>query len=166
VAALVVLVEVVLAEAAQAEAGNTSFSTKKMIRRDFIQAEIAKLAQALAKLLGLKAVGKTQEAGDLIDKTLLNDFDLKLEDLLLLDEDKFKKLLADRRYPTQKLDLLSQFLLESISPFQTNPKTFHLLDHILLIYQLLEQEHHTQSFENLSRKQTILQFLKQNQQHG
>lgn len=134
-----------------------------MIRRDFLQAEITKLAQALAKILGLKAVGNTQEADDLINKTLLNDFDLTLEDLLLLDEDQFKKLLADRKYPTQKLDLLSQFLLESVFPFQPNPKTFHLLDHILLIYQILEQEHHTQSFENLNRKQNILQFLNQNE---
>ncbi|WP_299288311.1 hypothetical protein [uncultured Mucilaginibacter sp.] len=137
-----------------------------MIRRDFIQAEIAKLAQALAKILGLKAVGNTQEAEGLINKLLLNDFDLELDNLLLLDEDQFKKLLADRKYPPQKLDLLSQFLLESISPFQPTPKTFHLLDHILLIYQILEQEHHTQSFENLSRKQNILQFLNQNEQHG
>ena len=137
-----------------------------MIRRDFIQAEIAKLAQALAKILGLKAVGNTQEAEDLINKSLLNDFDLKPEDLLLLDENQFSKLLANRKYPPQKLDLLSQFLLESVSPFQPNPKTFQLLDHILLIYQMLEQEHHTQSFENLSRKQNILQFLNQNEQHG
>ncbi|MEX8546044.1 MAG: hypothetical protein V5804_00455 [Mucilaginibacter sp.] len=137
-----------------------------MIRRDFIQAEIAKIAQALAKILGLKKAGNTQEADDLINKSLLNDFDLKLDDLLLLDENQFKKLLADRKYPPQKLDLLSQFLLESVFPFQPNPKTFQLLDHILLIYQLLEQEHHTQSFENLSRKQNILQFLNQNQQHG
>lgn len=137
-----------------------------MIRRDFIQAEIAKLVQALAKILGLKAAGNTQEAEDLINKSLLNDFDLKPEDLLLLDENQFKKLLAERKYPTQKLDLLSQFMLESVSPFQPNPKTFHLLDHILLIYQVLEQEHHTQSFENLNRQQNILQFIKQNEQHG
>ena len=137
-----------------------------MIRRDFIQAEIAKIAQALAKILGLKKAGNTQEADDLINKSLLNDFDLKLEDLLLLDENQFKKFLAERKYPPQKLDLLSQFLLESVFPFQSNPKTFQLLDHILLIYQMLEQEHHTQSFENLSRKHAILQFLNQNEQHG
>ena len=137
-----------------------------MIRRDFIQAEIEKIAKALAKIMGLKEASNLQEADDLINKSLLNDFDLKADDLLLLDEKQFKKLLADRKYLPQKLDLLSQFLLESVSPFQPNPKTFHLLDHILLIYQLLEQEHHTQSFENLSRKQNIIQFLNQNKQHG
>ncbi|WP_419800817.1 hypothetical protein [Mucilaginibacter sp.] len=137
-----------------------------MIRRDFIQAEIEKIAKALAKIMGLKEASNLQEADDLINKSLLNDFDLKADDLLLLDEKQFKKLLADRKYLPQKLDLLSQFLLESVSPFQPNPKTFHLLDHILLIYQLLEQEHHTQSFENLSRKQNIIQFLNQNEQHG
>ena len=137
-----------------------------MIRRDFIQAEIEKIAKALAKIMGLKEASNLQEADELINKSLLNDFDLKADDLLLLDEKQFKKLLADRKYLPQKLDLLSQFLLESVSPFQPNPKTFHLLDHILLIYQLLEQEHHTQSFENLSRKQNIIQFLNQNKQHG
>ena len=134
-----------------------------MIRRNFLQAEINKLAQALAKILGLKEVGKTQEAEDQISKSLLNDFDLKLEDLLLLDEVQFKKLLADRKFPTQKLDLLGQFLLESVSPFQQNPETITALNHVLTIFQLLEQEHHTQSLDNLSRQQNIIQFLNFNQ---
>lgn len=134
-----------------------------MIRRDFLQAEIEKLAQAMAKILGLKEAGKTQEAADLINKSLLNDFDLKLEDLLLLDENQFKKLLADRKYPAQKLDLLGRFLLESVSPFQQNPETITTLNHVLMIFQMLEQEHHTQSFDNLIRQQNIVQFLKPNQ---
>lgn len=133
-----------------------------MIRRDFLQAEIAKLAQALAKILGLKEAGKKQEAVFAINKSLLEDFDLKPDGLLHLDPDQFKQLLAAKNYPAQKLDLLSQFLLESVSPYKENPETFTTLNHVLLIYSLLEQEHHTQSLENLNRQQTIIQFLNRN----
>lgn len=137
-----------------------------MIRRDFLQAEIAKLAQALAKILGLKDAGKVQEADDLISKSLLQDFDLSIDELLLLDSNQLKLLLSTKNFPTQKLDLLSQFLWESVSPFQHKLETVAVLNHILTIYQLLEQEHHTQSFENLSRKRSIIQFLEQHNAHG
>ncbi len=137
-----------------------------MIRRDFLQAEIAKLAQALAKILGLKEAGKKQEVIFAINKSLLEDFDLKLDDLLLLNSDQFKQLLAAKNYPSQKLDLLSQFLWESISPFQPKPETFFIINHILIIYQLLEQEHHTQSLENLNRQQILTKYLQHNQQNG
>jgi len=133
-----------------------------MIRRDFLQAEIAKLAQALAKILGLKEAGKKQEAVFVINKSLLEDFDLEIDKLLLLDDDQFKQLLKTKNYPPQKLDLLSQFLLESVSPFEAKPETFTILNHILTIYQLLEQEHRTQSFENLNRQKNIIQFLNRN----
>lgn len=132
-----------------------------MIRRDFLQAEIEKLAQALAKILGLKKVGKTQEAADLINKTLLQDFNLSLNETAQYDADDFKALLVSKNYPTEKLDLLSRFLLESVSPFQQNPETFTVLNHVLTIYQFLEREHHTQSLENLNQKRVILQFLQQ-----
>lgn len=137
-----------------------------MIRKDFLQAEIAKLAQALAKILGLKNDGKMQEADDLISKSLLHDFDLSINELLLLDGDQLKLLLSTKNFPAQKLDLLSQFLWESVSPFQQNPKTIAVLNHVLTIYQSLEQDHHTQSFENLSRKRSIIQFLEQHNAHG
>jgi hypothetical protein len=137
-----------------------------MIRRDFLQAEIAKLAQALAKILGLKNVGKVQEADDLITKSLLQDFDLSINELLLLDTNQLKLLLSTKNFPTEKLDLLSQFLLESVSPFQSNPETIAVLNHVLTIYEILEQEHHTQSFENLNRKQSITKFLDSNNAYG
>lgn len=133
-----------------------------MIRRDFLQAEIAKLAQALAKILGLKEAGKKQEAVFAANKSLLEDFDLEIDKLLLLDDDQFKQLLNTKNYPAQKLNMLSQFLLENASPFEAKSETFTTLNHILTIYNKLEQEHRTQSLENLNQQQNIVQFLKQN----
>ncbi len=131
-----------------------------MVRRDFLQAEIDKLVQALAKIAGLKQAGNKQEAEVLINKYLHDDFDLKPDELLLLNPDQLKELLAVKNYPAQKLDLLSRFLLESVSPFQPKPETITILNHVLTIYTLLEQAHHTQSLDNLNRQQNIIQFLK------
>lgn len=130
-----------------------------MIRRDFIQAEIAKIAQALAKIMGLKEASQNQEASDLISNTLLHDFNFSLNKVNSLEPAEFKKLLETKNYPKEKLDLLSKFLLESVSPFQNNTETILLLKNVLAIYQMLEQVHHTQSFENLNQQQTIIQFL-------
>lgn len=132
-----------------------------MIRRDFLQAEIEKLAQALAKIMGLKEASKTREADDLIDRTLDQGFDLDLDEISKTNSDELKMLLSAKNFPAEKLDLLSKFLLESVSPFQQNPETFTVLNHVLTIYQFLEREHHTQSLENLNQKRVILQFLQQ-----
>lgn len=132
-----------------------------MIRRDFLQAEIDKLAQALARIIGLKKASNNSEADDLIDKTLNQSFDMDLEEIIKADPNQLKQLLAAKNYPTEKLDLFGKFLLESVSPFQHNPETITVLNHVLFIYQLLEKEHHTQSFENLNQQQIILQFLQQ-----
>ncbi len=137
-----------------------------MIRRDFLQAEINKLAQALAKILGLKEAGKTQEADNLLSKSLLHDFDFNLTETKDLIPGDFKKLLLAKSYPAEKLDLLGRFLLESVSPFQKNPETILVLNHVLTIYQLLEQVYHTQSLENLNRQQSIIQFLEQDNLYG
>lgn len=130
-----------------------------MIRRDFLQAEINKLAQALAKIIDLKTDGNQAEAENLLHKHLQQDFDLDISDLINISSADFEKQLSDQNYPQQKLDLLSQFLFESVSPLQKNPETAVILNHILTIYSFLEQKHHTQSFENLNRKQIIIQFL-------
>ncbi len=132
-----------------------------MIRRDFVLAEIEKLAQALAKIIGLKKAGNDQEAEDLMDKTLDQSFNMDMEEIIKADPDQLKQLLAAKNYPTEKLDLFGKFLLESVSPFQHNPETITVLNHVLFIYQFLEKEHHTQSFENLNQQQIILQFLQQ-----
>lgn len=130
-----------------------------MIRRDFLQAEINKLAQVLAKIIDLKTDGNQAEAENLLHKHLQQDFDLDISDLINISSADFEKQLSDQNYPQQKLDLLSQFLFESVSPLQKNPETAVILNQVLTIYSFLEQKHHTQSFENLNRKQIIIQFL-------
>jgi len=74
--------------------------------------------------------------------------------------------LLAKSYPAEKLDLLGRYLLQSVSPFQKNPETILVLNHVLTIYQLLEQVYHTQSLENLNRQQSIIQFLEQDNLYG
>ncbi|MGI4727708.1 MAG: hypothetical protein ACRYGB_03970 [Janthinobacterium lividum] len=132
-----------------------------MIRRDFLQAEIEKLAQTLAKIMGLKEASQNQEAEVLLDKTLNQSFDLDLKEIQEADPQQLKQLLLVRNFPAEKLDLLSKFLVESVSPFQHNTETVIILSHVLTIYQFLAQEHHTQSFENMNQERVILQILQQ-----
>ena len=52
-----------------------------MIRKDFIEAEIQKLAQVLAKILGLKNDGNVDEGIETAFEALAESFGLSREDL-------------------------------------------------------------------------------------
>jgi hypothetical protein len=130
-----------------------------MLRRDYFQAEIEKLAQVLAKILGLKNQGKKEESYNLINETLLKDFDLG-PDSLNKPVEIFKILLQEKNYPSQKLDLLAQLLYEKAMLIEEPAQAIDLLKKVLIIFDALEKEHHQQSFENLSKRKIITGFLR------
>jgi hypothetical protein len=130
-----------------------------MLRRDYFQAEIEKLAQVLAKILGLKNQGKKEESYNLINETLLKDFDLG-PDSLNKPVEIFKILLQEKNYPFQKLDLLGQLLYEKAMLIEEPTQAIDLLKKVLIIFDALEKEHHQQSFENLSKRKIITGFLR------
>ena len=130
-----------------------------MIRRDFLMAEIQKLAQVLAKVLNLKSEGNVDQALELSRQTLREGFALDPETVENLSVEEFEEHIRSKSYETEKLDLLAQFLFESVYPFNTVPSTHTVLHKVLVIYNLLEREHHTLSMENFSRREMIDNFL-------
>lgn len=126
--------------------------------------DIEKLAQVLATILGLKQHGKVEEAHELINETLLNDFELDLQNLNTISVHDFALLLKKNNYNDKKLDLLGQLIFESAHPFrEEDPAIINKLHLVLLIFNLLETEHHIQSFENLAKREMVDNFLNNNQ---
>lgn len=130
-----------------------------MIRKDFIEAEIQKLAQILAKVLRFKNDGNVDDAVDLAYATLSDSFDLSPELLHNTSVEEFQLVLKSRGYSAEKLTMLSQFLFESVYPFQETDETFAILHKTAAVINLLESEYHQQSFENISRRELIDKFL-------
>ena len=128
-----------------------------------MMAEIKKLAQVLARILGLKNDNKLDEAEELLTSTVEENFGLSIDDLTAISIQDFETILKNKNYPSEKLDILGQFLFESVYPFEDIPETDTTLHKVLLIFRLLEEEHHIQSFDNLAKREMIDKFLNNRQ---
>ncbi|PRY48824.1 hypothetical protein B0I27_1136 [Arcticibacter pallidicorallinus] len=134
-----------------------------MIRKDFIEAEIQKLAQVLAKILGLKNDGNVDEGIDTAFEALSESFGLSREDLEQTSVEDFQSHLASKAYSPEKLNLMAQLMFETVYPFQEVAETFLILHKTAAVINLLETEHRQQSFENLARQEQINSFLNNRQ---
>jgi thioredoxin-like negative regulator of GroEL len=128
--------------------------------RDIIVDETQKLALVLARLLGFKAEGKADEFTHLAESTMLNEYDIALHEMLELSIEEFKIMLAEQNYSAGKLDALASVLYLNSEPLENNAETVKTLQKLLIIYDRLEQQYHRQSFENISKRKIIHQFLK------
>jgi hypothetical protein len=133
-----------------------------MFRKDYILSEIEKLALVIARLMGLKTEGKEDEFIHLADSTLLNEYNIPLDELLGLTIEDFRLRLENENYSADKFDALAQLLYLYSEPFGANPETLLTLQKVLIIFDLLEQKYHRQSFENINKRNRIYQFVKRN----
>jgi hypothetical protein len=130
-----------------------------MLRRDLITAEIQKLAQVLARIMGLKLEGKLAEADDLLMESLANDFGITPEELYSSSSDEFDELLTEKAFPAEKLEMLSQFFYSQFNPSVINPRNDSFAEKLSLIYRVLETRHHIVNMTNLDRQKLVDQYL-------
>jgi hypothetical protein len=133
-----------------------------MYRRDLLTAEIQKLAQALAKLMGLKQEGKLEEAGRAIDELLENDFGILYTDLLSSSLEDFDLFLQQKDFPSEKLDFFSQLLYLKFNTEDPTIENISLAKKLKLIYQTLEIKHHVVNMISIRRQKSIEQYLNLN----
>lgn len=128
-----------------------------MYRKDLITAEIERLAQVLARIMGLKLEGDLAKANGLFNETIENSF--KLSPAILEDSDTaaFENWLNETDLPAEKLDSLSEFLYYElgISP-QRNALIAPRLN---LIYKVLAEKHKIVHLVNFHRQEIIQQYL-------
>jgi hypothetical protein len=128
-----------------------------MYRKDLITAEIERLAQVLARIMGLKLEGDLAKANELFNDTIENSF--KLSPAILEDSDTtaFENWLNETDLPAEKLDSLSEFLYYElgISP-QRNALIAPRLN---LIYKVLAEKHKIVHLVNFHRQEIIQQYL-------
>ncbi|WP_316739590.1 hypothetical protein [Pedobacter aquatilis] len=128
-----------------------------MYRKDLITAEIQKLAEVLAKIMGLKLEGKFAEAQSIFDETIANAFHLPKAILESQDLDGFNNWLAESELPAEKLDSLSEFLYYELG---ISPERNKLIAPKLnLIYKLLSDKHKIVHLVNFHRQNNIQQYI-------
>ncbi|WP_316785476.1 hypothetical protein [Pedobacter frigiditerrae] len=128
-----------------------------MYRRDLITAEIEKLAQVLARIMGLKLELKLDEAELLFNETMLNSFSLSNSILYNKDNSSFEKWLNESDLPAEKLDSLSEFLYYQLSTsIEQNQIIAPKLNQI---YEHLSNKHKIVHLVNMHRQKIIQQYL-------
>jgi hypothetical protein len=133
-----------------------------MYRRDLLTAEIQKLAQALAKLMGLKQEGKLEEADRGIDELLENDFGILYADLLQSSLQDFEVYLQQKDFPAEKMDFLSQLFYLKFNKEDLSIANISLAQKLKLIYEVLELKHHVINMVSIGRQKSIEQYLNLN----
>ena len=132
------------------------------MQRDYLLNEAHKMALLIAKLMGLKAEDNNEEYQQYFNTILHNEYQTELAQLLALSETAFKDRIASAGYGAEKLNALSQMLYVFAEPFPVNEDTALLLKKVLVLFDLLESEHHVESFDNLTKRNKIYSFFKHN----
>jgi len=130
-----------------------------MYRKDLITSEIEKLAQVLARIIGLKTELKLKEAEDLLNETLQSSFGLDKSLLFDIDIQPFSDWLNSANLSAEKLNSLTDFLFSDLD-FEQNPINSQLLAQKLnLVYQFLSDKHQIVHLINLGRQKYIQQYI-------
>jgi endonuclease III len=133
-----------------------------MYQRDYILTEARKMALLIAKLMGLKTEDNEEEYMQYFNEILHDEYNTELNNLLQANDADFKALLANAGYSAEKLNALSQMLYVFAEPFNADEETASVLNKVLLIFDVLEQKHHYESFDNLNKRNQIYSFFKNN----
>jgi hypothetical protein len=133
-----------------------------MYTRDLVVDEARKMALLIARLLGIKAAGTSEDYKQEFNNILESEYNTELEKLLVLTEEEFNTLIQSGNYSSEKLNLLSQMLYVFAEPLEANAETRLLLKKVLAIFDLLEQKYHFQSFDNLTKQNAIYRYFKLN----
>lgn len=130
-----------------------------MFQRDFIMNEARKFALILAKLLGLKAEGEYEDYLKYFNEVLDEEYNEELAELIKLNDEDFKTRLIKAGYTPEKLNALSQILYIFAEPFTADEETSALLKKVMVIFDLLETEHHYESFDNITKRNVIYKYF-------
>jgi hypothetical protein len=133
-----------------------------MYRRDLLTAEIQRLTQALARIIGLKQQGKTEDVENALHEVFEKEFGIEFKDLLSSDLTTFEAVMNQKQFPSEKLDLFSQFLYLTFNTGKSQVEDKAISLKLQWLYQTLEQKHHIINMINLDRQKTIQQYINSN----
>ena len=128
-----------------------------MYRKDLITAEIQKLAEVLARIMGLKLEGKLRDAQAMFDETMEKSFTLATGSLEDTDLAIFKTWLESANLAPEKLDSLSEFLYYELGISAERNKL--IAPKLNMIYNYLSDKHKVVHLVNLHRQKTIQQYI-------
>ena len=128
-----------------------------MIRRDLLKAEIERLTQVLAKIMGLKLSGDFSPAQDLFNDSVEHYFSLPVSVLENQNNSVFVEWIENSNLPAEKLDSLSEFLYYELGV--NTDRNRLIAPKLNTVYQILAKKHKIVHLVNFHRQEIIKQYL-------
>ncbi len=126
-----------------------------MLKRDSLTAQMQQLSHTLAKVKRLIVENQEAEAQSAIRAALGDYFGTSITDLLETPTNLFRQQFSEQEFDPQELGLLADFLDEAANMEGDDANRRAIWEKMLILYDLLEQEHHVVSFTHIARRAEI-----------
>lgn len=130
-----------------------------MLKRDSLTAQMQQLSYTLAKVKRLIVEDENAEAYLTVSSVLADYFGTNITDLLETPANIFIQNLKRETFKPEELGLLADFLDVAAQLEESDASRHGLWQKVILIYDLLEEEHKVISFEHIARRGSISQEI-------
>src|SRR5690606_12762022 len=126
-----------------------------MLIRDSLTAMMQQLSHTLAKVKRLIVEDQQPDALSTLEGVLAEYFGTSITDLLETPANVFRQNLDKVGFLPEELSLLADFLDTAAGMRGADAERDRIWEKVLLIYDLLEQEHKVVSFDHIARRAAI-----------
>ncbi|MEC3878336.1 hypothetical protein [Parapedobacter sp. 10938] len=126
-----------------------------MLKRDSLTAMMQQLSHTLAKVKRLIVEDQHAEAVATLESVLGEYFGTSITDLLETPANIFRQQLDKADFLPEELSLLADFLDTAAEMRGEDAERDRIWEKVLLIYDVLEQEHKVVSFAHIARRAAI-----------
>ncbi|GEM_PF-486789 len=130
-----------------------------MLKRDSLTAQMQQLSHTLAKVKRLIVEEQKGEALSTLRSVLGEYFGTTVTDLLETPANLFRQNFNKAGFQAEELSLLADFLDTLADASERDTDRNGIWEKVLLIYDVLEQEHKVVSFAHIARKNEILALM-------
>lgn len=130
-----------------------------MLKRDSLTAQIQQLSHTLAKVKRLILEDQELKALENVNYTLSHYYGVTEQEIINMPGDLFTDRLREQQYKAEELNMLAAFLDELAGLSDDGLTRKSLWTKVISIYDLLEKEYHTLSFEHISRRDLLASAL-------
>ncbi len=126
-----------------------------MLKRDSLTAQMQQLSHTLAKVKRLIVEEQRVEALSTLEEVLGDYFGTSITDLLETPANIFRQQLDRAVFLPEELSLLADFLDTVAEMHDQHADRDRIWEKVLLVYDVLEQEHKVVSFAHIARRTAI-----------
>jgi len=130
-----------------------------MLKRDSLTAQMQQLSHTLAKVKRLILENQELKALENVNYTLSHYYGVTEQEIINMPGDLFTDRLREQQYKAEELNMLAAFLDELAGLSDDGLTRKSLWTKVISIYDLLEKEYHTLSFEHISRRDLLASAL-------